>query len=88
MNSLVSVSAHRLSIAPKLFSARVISEQCFDEVVDNSSKSDAEKGLSLMNAIKSAINSQPLLFEKLVTVLENVEEFVPLAKKLRQDCLQ
>lgn len=40
-----------------------------------------------MKAIKSTIHSQPLLFETLVTVLENVEEFVPLAEKLRGDCL-
>ena len=54
LTSLVSVSTNRLSIAPKLFSARLISEQCFDEVVDNSSKTDTEKGLSLMRALKSS----------------------------------
>ena len=74
-----------MSIAPKLFSACLISEQCFDEVVDNSSKTDAEKGLALMRALKSSIHSQPLLFKILVTILENVEAFVPLAEKLRRD---
>ena len=87
LSSLVSISTHRLSIAPKLFSAHLISEQCFDEVVDNSSKTDTEKGLSLMRALKSTIYSQPLLFETFITVLESVEAFA-LAEKLRQDCFQ
>ena len=86
LTSLVSDSTHRLSIAPKLYSARLISEQCFDEVIDYSSKSDAEKGLALMRALKSSIHSQPLLFITLVTVLEKVEAFVSLAKKLKHDC--
>ena len=85
LTSLVSVSIHRLSIAPKLYSARLISEQCFYEVVDSSSKSDAEKGLALMIALNASIHSQPSLFKTLVTILKKVEAFVPLAEKLRHD---
>ena len=83
---LVSISTNRQLIAPELYSACLIPEPCYDEVVDNSSKSDIEKGLALMRALKSSIHSQPLLFITLVTVLENVEAFVPLAKKLKHDC--
>ena len=41
-----------------------------------------------MRALKSTIHSQPLLFEKLIAVLESVEVFVHLAEKLRHNYLQ
>ena len=41
-----------------------------------------------MKAIKSTIHSQPLLFETLITVLENIEAFALLAEKFRQNYLQ
>ena len=82
----MSVSTNRQSLAPKLYSAYLITESCYDEVVDNSNKTDTEKGLSLMRGLKSTIHSQPL--ETLITVLESVDAFVPLAKKIRHDYLQ
>ena len=39
-----------------------------------------------MRGLKSSIHSQPSLFKTLVTVLENVEAFEPLAKKLKHNC--
>ena len=84
----MSVSTNRQSLAPKLYNDYLITESCYDEVVDNSNKTDTEKGLSLMRGLKSTIHSQPLLFETLITALESVEAFVPLAKKIRHDYLQ
>ena len=85
LSRLVSVSANRSSIATELYSAFLISETCYDEVQDNSNKTDHERGSSLMRAIKSSIHSKPKLFEKLIVVLENVEAFKEFAEKLKDE---
>ena len=85
LSRLVSVSTNRSSIATELYSAFLISETCYDEVQDNSNKTDNERGLSLMRAIKSSINSKPNLFETLIVVFENVEAFKELAEKLKDE---
>ena len=83
LSRLVSVSTNRSSIATELYSAYLISETCFDEVQDNSNKTDIERGSSLMRAIKSSIHSKPNLFETLIGVLESVEAFKEIAEKIK-----
>ena len=85
LSRLVSVSTNRSSIATELYSAFLISETCYDEVQVNSNKTDNERGLSLMRAIKSSIHSKPNLFEKLIVVLENVDAFKEFAEKLKDE---
>ena len=85
LSRLVSVSTNRSSIATELYSAHLISETCFDEVQDNSNKTDIDKGSSLMRAIKSSIHSKPNLFETFIAVLESVEAFKEIAEKLNDD---
>ena len=67
----MSISSNRLRIAPKLYSARLITTECHDRAVDDSSKSDVEKGTSLMRGLKSSINNQPQLLTNLIDVLIN-----------------
>ena len=83
LSRLVSVSTNRSSIATELYSTYLISETCFDEVQDNSNKTDIERGSSLMRAIKSSIHSKPNLFETFIAVLESVEAFKEIAEKIK-----
>ena len=85
LSRLVSVSANRSSIATELYSAFLISETCYDEVQDNSNKTDHERASCLMRAIKSSIHSKPNLFEMLIVVLENIEAFKEFAEKLKDE---
>ena len=85
LSRLVSVSTNRSSIATELYSAYLISEACFDEVQDNSNKTDVERGSSLMKGIKFSIHSKPKLFKKFIAVLEKVEAFEEIAEKLNNE---
>ena len=82
---LMSISNNRLSAASKLFSARLISSTCYDNVVDDSPRSDQAKGHFLMNVLRATINSQPQLVTKLINILEKIETFENIAVKIRRD---
>ena len=82
LSRLVSVSTNRSFIATELYSA---AETCFNEVQDNSNKTDIDRGSSLMKAIKSSIHSKFNLFEKLIGVFENVEAFKEFAEKIKDE---
>ena len=60
LSKLMSVSSNRLAVAPELFSDGLITENSFDEAIDDGPKTDQAKGLSLMKAIKATINEQPI----------------------------
>ena len=79
------ISCNRLRIAPKLYGTRLITTECYDRAVDDSPKSDVEKGTSLMNGLKSSINNQPQLLTNLIDVLKELDAFVSVAKKIQHD---
>ena len=86
LTNLLSVSTNRLTVAAELYSAKLITEECYDEAVDDSPRTDMAKGISLAKAvIKDTINSQPQLISKLISVLEKLEKFNSLANKLSHD---
>ena len=88
LSDLMTVSSNRLSLATRLYSAELITEECYDEAVDDSPRTDKVKGTSLAKAVKATINSQPQLITKLISVLEKLETFNSLANKLSHDlCL-
>ena len=77
----MSISSNRLSIAAELFSEELITWNCYEEVTDNSSKTDQEKGHCLMKELMSTINSRPQLITKLIVVLEKLDSFKCVAHK-------
>lgn len=79
------VSSNRLSIAPELFSARLITGQCHASAVDDSPKTDAEKGTSLMIGLMSTINAQPQLIIKLIEILKKFDAFKLIAETMQKD---
>ena len=85
LTNLLSVFINRLTVAVKLFSEELVSEKSYDEVVDSSTRTDIAKGISLANAVKATINSQPQLIIKLISVLKKLETFNSLASKLSHD---
>ena len=82
---LMSISNNRLSAASNLFSAQLISNNCYDNVVDDSPRSDQVKGHSLMNALRATINAKPQLVTKLINILERIETFETIADKIKHD---
>ena len=81
----MAVSNNRLSIVTELFSKQLITESCYDDCTDDSNKSDAEKGHSLMRALKATIHSQPQSVIILIGVLKKAEAFRLIARKLEHD---
>ena len=71
-----------MALASQLFSEELIPWNC---VVDNSSKSDQEKGMSLLSALMTTISTQPESLEKLIDVLKRLEPFQQIAHKLEED---
>ena len=82
---LMYVSSNRLSVASHLFSAGLITFDCYNKAVDDSPKTDMEKGISVMRAVMASITARPQLFTKLVTVLEKVEAFKSIAENIQDD---
>ena len=78
-------SSNRLCVASKLYSARLITTECHDRAVDDSSKSDVEKGTSLMRGLTSSINNQPRLLTKLIDILKKLDAFVSVAERMQHD---
>ena len=85
LTNLLSVSTNRLTVAAELYSAELITEECYDEAVDDTPRANKVKGTSLAQAVKATINSQPQLISKLISVLEKLETFNSLANKLSHD---
>ena len=85
LSHLVSDSANRLALAPELFGARLITQECFNSATDNSPKSDMEKGLLLMKGLTSSIKSQPQLLTKLIDSLRKFEAFKLVAEQMQCD---
>ena len=86
LSKLMSVSSNRLAVAPELFSDGLITENSFDEAIDDGPKTDQAKGLSLMKAIKATINEQPIeSLLGLINVFKRVEPFKHIAHKLTED---
>ena len=83
LSRLVSDSANRLALAPELFSARLITQECYNSATDNSPKSDQEKGLLLIKGLTSTIQSQPQLLTKLIDSLRKFEAFKSLADNMQ-----
>ena len=76
---------NRLTIAPKLFSAKLITEHCYDESVAPNNLQIIAGGVFLANAVKATIKSNPQLIKKLISVLRTFETFNSLANKLSHD---
>ena len=85
LTKLMSVATNRLTVAVELYSAELITEGSYDEAVDDGPRTDMAKGVSLVNAVKATINSQPQLITKLISILQNIEAFNSLAVKLSCD---
>ena len=85
LSKLMSVSNNRLSIVAELYSKHLITETCYDNCTDDSNKTDAEKGHSLMRALKATIYSQPQSMITLVGVLKKAEAFRLIIRKLEHD---
>ena len=87
LSDLVSDSANRLALAPQLFGACLITQECFNSATDNSPKTDREKGLLLMKGLTSTIKSQPQL-TKLIDSLRKVEAFKVIAENMWTMCVE
>lgn len=79
------ISSNRLCIASKLYSARLITTECHDRAVDDSAKSDVEKGTSLMRGLRSSIDNQPQLLTKLIDVLKKLDAFISVAESMQHN---
>ena len=84
----MAVSSNRLSVAPELFSKRLITFDCCRNAVEGSSKTEEEKGIVLMISLMSTISTQPQLMNELINVFKRIEPFQQVAIKLTQDCYQ
>ena len=63
LSCLFSDFANRLALAPELFSAHLITQECYNSATDNCPKTD-RKGLLLMKGLTSTIKNQPQLLTK------------------------
>ena len=85
MSKLMSVATNRLDLAPEFYSKELITEASYDEAVDDGPHTDSAKGTSLMGAaLKETINNNPQLLQRLVLVLDQVENFKFIAEKLQK----
>ena len=85
LSDLMTVSSNRLSIASRLYSEELITDACYDEAVDDGTRTDIAKGTSLAKAVKATINSQPQLITKLISILQSIEAFNSLAVKMSRN---
>ena len=79
---------YRLLIAPKLYSADLITRRSYKNATDNSHGSDQDKEIALANALESTINDQPDLLEKLVEILEDEFNAEDITKELKKGLKQ
>ena len=85
LSRLVFDSNNRLSLTIELFSARLITPDCYNNSTDNATKTDMEKGLLLMKGLMNTINTQPQLLENLIDVLKKLEVFRSVAENIEHD---
>ena len=64
LSRLFSDFANRLALAPELFSAHLITQECYNSATDICPKTDQEKGLLLMKGLTSIKNQPQLLTKK------------------------
>ena len=87
LSRLVSDSNNRLSLANELFSAQLITLDCYNSATDDSAKKDMEKGVLLMKGLMTSINTQPQLLGELINVLKKLEVFRSMAENMEHDLL-
>ena len=82
LSRLVSDSNNRLSLANELFSARLITFECYNSAIVIDAKTGIEKGTLLMSYLMTTIKTQPHLFKKLIDVLKKLEAFRSVAERM------
>lgn len=82
LSDIASMSCNRLSLSSKLFSSGILSWECHQDITDNSSRTDREKGQALMNGVMLHIAEHPEDMPKLISDLKGVEAFRFVALKL------
>jgi hypothetical protein len=82
MTKLMAVPNNIITITPQLFSKRLISLECQQRVNDESNRTDQKRANDLMTTLQKTINDQPHMLKVLIDVMNEIEEFQPLAKKL------
>ena len=78
------VSDNRLLLASELFSAHLITRECYNSATDNSPAADMQKGTDLMKGLMSIIDTQPTLITKLINVLIEIDGFKPIAESMQR----
>ena len=87
LSYLVSDSNNRLPLANELFSARLITLECYNSATDNAPKTEMEKGVLLMRGLMTSINTQPQLLQRLINILKKLEVFRSIAENMETDLL-
>ena len=87
LSCLVFDCNNRIPLANELFSARLITLNCYNSATDNAAKTDMEKGVLLMKGLMTSINTQPQLLEDLINVLKKLEVFKSIAENMEHDLL-
>ena len=79
----MSVSSNRLLLASELYSARLITSQCYNGATDNNAETDSQKGTYLMRVLMSIIDIQPNSITKLINVLMKIDGFESIAENMQ-----
>jgi hypothetical protein len=82
LSEVMSQSANRYSISLELYSTELISWECYDEITDNSPKTDREKATILMKCLKILIDEEPEKLTKLIEALSKCDATKEIANKL------
>ena len=77
------VSDNRLLLASELFSAHLITKECYNCATDNSPATDVQKGTALMKGLMSKIDTQPTLITKLINILIKIDGFKSIAESMQ-----
>ena len=85
LSDLASDSNNRLCLANELFSARLITFECYNSATDSAVTTGMEKGVLLMKGLMSTINTQPQSLPKLINVLKKLEVFRSVAENMEHD---
>ena len=85
ISEAITVSCTRLSVVSRLYSKEIIPLSALSDAVDNSSKTDQEKGMAVMMAILSSINTEPHLILSLIDILEAVDPVRTVASQMKHD---
>ena len=77
------VSDNRLLLASELFSAHLITRECYNSATDNCPATDTQKGTALMKGLMSIIDTQPTLITKLINILIKIDGFKSIAESMQ-----